>query len=127
MRFIDARPQALVAEVPAAAAMFKRASEILRYDLLQVCSEGPKEKLDLTAVRRASAARAEGCRASRFSLTAAACLRLPGQPARHLRLLAGGGGEAEGARPARCAAQQRFATHGQRVGTHFAAPNLRPR
>ena len=38
-------------EVPAAAAMFKRASEILGYDLLDVCVNGPKEKLDSTAVR----------------------------------------------------------------------------
>jgi hypothetical protein len=32
--------------------MFKRASEILGYDLLKVCTEGPKEKLDSTEVRR---------------------------------------------------------------------------
>ncbi len=43
--------QSLVEEVPAAAAMFKRASEILGYDLLEVCVNGPKEKLDSTAVR----------------------------------------------------------------------------
>jgi hypothetical protein len=42
--------QALCAEVPAAAAMFKRASEILGYDLLDVCVNGPKDKLDSTAV-----------------------------------------------------------------------------
>ena len=34
--------------------MFKRASEILGYDLLQVCVDGPKEKLDSTAVRAAA-------------------------------------------------------------------------
>jgi [acyl-carrier-protein] S-malonyltransferase len=31
--------------------MFARASEILGYDLLQVCTEGPKERLDSTEVR----------------------------------------------------------------------------
>ncbi len=45
------RAQALAEEVPAAAAMVKRASEILGYDLLKVCTEGPKEKLDSTEVR----------------------------------------------------------------------------
>jgi hypothetical protein len=45
------RPQALCDELPAAAAMFKRASEILGYDLLDVCVNGPKEKLDSTVVR----------------------------------------------------------------------------
>uniref|UniRef100_A0A7R9YU04 Malonyl-CoA:ACP transacylase (MAT) domain-containing protein n=1 Tax=Chlamydomonas euryale TaxID=1486919 RepID=A0A7R9YU04_9CHLO len=40
----------LVAEVPAAKELFDKASEILGYDLLQVCMEGPKEKLDTTAV-----------------------------------------------------------------------------
>ena len=63
------RKKALCAEVPAAAAMFKRASEILGYDLLQVCAEGPKEKLDLTAVR---ATRQRALRAAR----ARAALRL---------------------------------------------------
>lgn len=43
-------PQSLVAEVPAAADLFKKASDILGYDLLKVCVEGPKEKLDTTAV-----------------------------------------------------------------------------
>ncbi|CAI5952933.1 unnamed protein product [Closterium sp. NIES-64] len=38
------------ATVPAAAALFAKASEILGYDLLDVCVNGPKEKLDLTAV-----------------------------------------------------------------------------
>mmetsp|Transcript_26244 Transcript_26244/g.78712 ORF Transcript_26244/g.78712 Transcript_26244/m.78712 type:complete len:347 (+) Transcript_26244:97-1137(+) len=38
------------AEVPAAAALFDKASEILGYDLLAKCTEGPKEELDSTAV-----------------------------------------------------------------------------
>ncbi|CAI5465072.1 unnamed protein product [Closterium sp. Yama58-4] len=38
------------AAVPAAAALFAKASEILGYDLLDVCVNGPKEKLDSTAV-----------------------------------------------------------------------------
>merc|ERR1719253_1367895 len=37
-------------EVPAAKALFDEASEVLGYDLLAVCTEGPKEKLDSTAV-----------------------------------------------------------------------------
>lgn len=40
----------LVAECPAAKELFDKASAILGYDLLQVCVEGPKEKLDTTAV-----------------------------------------------------------------------------
>eukprot|EP00198_Chlamydomonas_reinhardtii_P000527 XP_001689862.1 malonyl-CoA:acyl-carrier-protein transacylase [Chlamydomonas reinhardtii] len=40
----------LVATVPKAKEMFDKASEILGYDLLKVCVEGPKEKLDSTAV-----------------------------------------------------------------------------
>jgi hypothetical protein len=43
--------------------MFKRASEILGYDLLKVCTEGPKEKLDSTEVRARS--RSSSWRASR--------------------------------------------------------------
>eukprot|EP00887_Chlorella_sp_A99_P001453 scaffold8.g1453.t1 len=42
--------QDLAASVPAAKELFARASDILGYDLLQVCAEGPKEKLDSTAV-----------------------------------------------------------------------------
>ena len=37
-------------QVPKAKELFEQASEILGYDLLQVCSEGPKEKLDSTVV-----------------------------------------------------------------------------
>lgn len=40
----------LVEDVPAARDLFERASDILGYDLLKVCVEGPKEKLDSTAV-----------------------------------------------------------------------------
>jgi len=38
------------AEVPAAAKLFEDASEILGYDLLAKCAEGPKAELDSTAV-----------------------------------------------------------------------------
>eukprot|EP00889_Picochlorum_renovo_P000379 jgi/Picre1/27409/NNA_000376.t1 len=40
----------VVAEIPKAKQLFEQASDILGYDLLQVCAEGPKEKLDSTAV-----------------------------------------------------------------------------
>lgn len=40
----------VVKDVPAAKALFDEASEILGYDLLQVCTEGPKEKLDSTVI-----------------------------------------------------------------------------
>lgn len=40
----------VVKEVPKAKELFDEASEILGYDLLQVCTEGPKEKLDTTTV-----------------------------------------------------------------------------
>merc|ERR1719201_2117611 len=38
------------AAVPEAAALFAKASDILGYDLLAKCAEGPKEELDSTAV-----------------------------------------------------------------------------
>ena len=40
----------VVKDVPKAKELFDQASEILGYDLLQVCTEGPKEKLDSTVV-----------------------------------------------------------------------------
>uniref|UniRef100_A0A383VE93 Malonyl-CoA:ACP transacylase (MAT) domain-containing protein n=1 Tax=Tetradesmus obliquus TaxID=3088 RepID=A0A383VE93_TETOB len=40
----------LIAECPAAKELFDKAADILGYDLLKVCVEGPKEKLDTTAV-----------------------------------------------------------------------------
>lgn len=40
----------VVKDVPKAKELFDEASEILGYDLLQVCTEGPKEKLDSTVV-----------------------------------------------------------------------------
>eukprot|EP00529_Nitzschia_sp_RCC80_P031471 CAMPEP_0113486062 /NCGR_PEP_ID=MMETSP0014_2-20120614/24803_1 /TAXON_ID=2857 /ORGANISM="Nitzschia sp." /LENGTH=361 /DNA_ID=CAMNT_0000379723 /DNA_START=96 /DNA_END=1181 /DNA_ORIENTATION=- /assembly_acc=CAM_ASM_000159 len=40
----------VVNDVPAAKALFDEASDILGYDLLSVCTEGPKEKLDSTVV-----------------------------------------------------------------------------
>lgn len=40
----------LCEELPAAKEMFVKASDILGYDLLEVCVSGPKDKLDLTAV-----------------------------------------------------------------------------
>ncbi|KAG6542450.1 hypothetical protein Mapa_016140 [Marchantia paleacea] len=38
------------ASIPAAAALFSKANEILGYDLLDVCVNGPKEKLDSTVI-----------------------------------------------------------------------------
>ena len=40
----------VVSDVPAAKALFDEASEILGYDLLEVCTNGPKEKLDSTEI-----------------------------------------------------------------------------
>ena len=41
---------AVAAEVPEAAALYAKASEILGYDLLAKCTEGPKEELDSTVI-----------------------------------------------------------------------------
>jgi [acyl-carrier-protein] S-malonyltransferase len=40
--------QSVSAEVPAARALFDRASDVLGYDLYKLCTEGPAEKLDTT-------------------------------------------------------------------------------
>lgn len=40
----------LVSEVPKAKEMFQQASEVLGYDLLKICLEGPKDKLDSTVI-----------------------------------------------------------------------------
>jgi len=40
----------IVADVPAARDLFNQASEILGYDLLSLCLEGPKEKLNSTVI-----------------------------------------------------------------------------
>jgi [acyl-carrier-protein] S-malonyltransferase len=40
----------VVKDVPKAKELFDQASEILGYDLLEICAQGPKEKLDTTAV-----------------------------------------------------------------------------
>lgn len=41
--------QSIVEKYPTARRLFDRAAEILGYDLLKLCLEGPKEQLDLTA------------------------------------------------------------------------------
>ncbi|KAK9798575.1 hypothetical protein WJX73_000727 [Symbiochloris irregularis] len=40
----------VVNEVPAAKQLFQTASDILGYDLLKICTEGPKDKLDSTEI-----------------------------------------------------------------------------
>ena len=40
----------VAAEVPAAAELYAKASEILGYDLLAKCKDGPKEELDSTVI-----------------------------------------------------------------------------
>lgn len=42
--------ESVVKDVPKAKELFDKASEILGYDLLEVCVQGPKEKLDSTVV-----------------------------------------------------------------------------
>src|SRR5262249_3832151 len=41
---------ALAGALPAARSLFDQASAVLGYDLLEVCTKGPKERLDSTAV-----------------------------------------------------------------------------
>ncbi len=41
--------KSIVEKYPTARTLFDRAAEILGYDLLKLCLEGPKEQLDLTA------------------------------------------------------------------------------
>ena len=104
--FATRRPQTLAAEVPAAAELFKKASTILGYDLLQVCTEGPKEKLDSTVVR-APGRLGSGDPPRRCALDPRprpSALALPmrhsfraGEPASDLRRLACCSREAEGA------------------------------
>lgn len=86
----------LAAEVPAAAALFARASQLLGYDLLAVCTEGPKERLDLTAVRAPRDAPLSGQPPCLHLHTS---LRRTDQPACHLRRLARSPREDEGALP----------------------------
>lgn len=40
----------LAASLPAAKELYDRASDVLGYDLLEVCASGPKETLDSTAI-----------------------------------------------------------------------------
>lgn len=59
----------VAAEVPAAAELYAKASEILGYDLLAKCTDGPKEELDSTVISQpaifvASMAAVEKLRAS---------------------------------------------------------------
>ena len=44
----------LAADIPAVATMFEKAKEILGYDLLDVCVNGPKSKLDDTVYSQVS-------------------------------------------------------------------------
>jgi len=44
----------LCKDVPKAKELFDEASDILGYDLLAICSEGPKEKLDTTVISQAA-------------------------------------------------------------------------
>jgi [acyl-carrier-protein] S-malonyltransferase len=50
VRLLDLCLVVVCKDVPKAKALFDEASEILGYDLLQICTEGPKEKLDSTVV-----------------------------------------------------------------------------
>jgi len=59
----------VVNEVPAAKALFDKASDILGYDLLQVCVEGPKEKLDTTAVSQPAIFVASMCAVEKLRAT----------------------------------------------------------
>ena len=85
-------------EVPAAKELFDKASEILGYDLLDVCVNGPKEKLDTTAVSQpaifvASMAAVEKMKAASGQVRRG---RTNGQISMRLRGAGAGAGELDG-------------------------------
>jgi len=60
--------KAVVETVPKAKELFEKASAILGYDLWQVCTEGPKEKLDTTAVSQPAIFVASMCAVEKLRL-----------------------------------------------------------
>jgi len=58
----------VVETVPKAKELFEKASAILGYDLWQVCTEGPKEKLDTTAVSQPAIFVASMCAVEKLRL-----------------------------------------------------------